>query len=63
MGRAESAGRNDLFVVYWCVICNCAMIYYRALQTKAIQRSSNCSHKTADEIEANIKLPAPRGNF
>ena len=35
-GRAEQtllANRNDLFAVYWCVICNCEMIYRADWQT------------------------------
>ena len=38
-GRAGSllASRNDLFAVYWCVICNCEMIYRADLQTFSSQ--------------------------
>ena len=37
MGRSELQAENDLFAVYWCVICNCQMIYGAVLQTNSYQ--------------------------
>ena len=56
MGRSELLAENDLFAVYWCVICNCEMIYGRVLQTNSAPGSGNLGGKGKDNLFQSLRL-------
>ena len=52
-----SAAETYLFVVYWCVICNCVMIYGSDLQTILHRRpASKASQVRKHPVKYHLKV-------